>query len=131
MREYNEGDAYNYFDMSIFALDLIIMLLLSLSVCSESIGGGLEPLRLRSRDRAGLDLDTLAAKHHHLRGNGTARHGRLQVAHDLVLRVAILCAVHPPGVCAAQGTTIPARNNTQTGKQRPTKRRRAHAARAR
>lgn len=39
MREYNEGDAYNYFDMSIFALDLIIMLLLSLSVCSESIGG--------------------------------------------------------------------------------------------
>ena len=40
MREYNEGDAYNYFDMSIFALDLIIMLLLSLlSLCSESIGG--------------------------------------------------------------------------------------------
>jgi hypothetical protein len=39
MREYNEGDAYNYFDMSIFGLDLIIMLLLSLSVCSESIGG--------------------------------------------------------------------------------------------
>ena len=76
-------------------------------------------------------LALLAAGHHHLRGNGTARHGRLQIARDLVRRVAILCAVHPPGVCAAQGTTIPARHNTQTGKQRPTKRRRAHAARAR
>ena len=117
--------------MSIFALDLIIMLLLSLSVCSESIGGGLEPLRLRSRDRAGLDLDTLAAKLpiSVVTGLPDTVAYKLLVILYVVLPYFALFILRVYVLHKAQ--QFPARHNTQAGKQRPTKRRRAHAARAR